>query len=577
MNTIASGYELGQVYPMRPRTSLGLRVLNLSLICIAVVGLVTWIVEPAHTFELSGLRVYADMRQTGAAVGPLKPGKMSSGEFAIALPLPKSFSLRDNFALSSQPNWLSPVRIDGVRTSESIALRVGEIDAKDIRIYQKTDRAWNRINPDRKGSFLLKSGNDAVIELGLGVALPRAEHANDQQNWPTEFHIAVGDPAADSSVVRVPFRVAPFILPNALDPADEILIADRPSTRAAVAALTPLAQKLGVKLTAFAGDKADVWMQDTIEFGQYAFPAHSGPQQVTAVLTGLRKEFGFGADALDAQMQKVLQERNIVTVEAGMPRKQTRWIDWFGNLEVTPPLTDRKNQSFPYGRILTGKQDSLEMHPGVMKFLESQRMQWPPIVVDTSWLMIGHVDEVVNFVPAKNRAGFRVLLPSPKAARDVLDDAVRNGRGDLAVFAGTRRETSVAKLRDSIAGSAENAKIDRIIAGVQDQLKSELNLGDDDFVHVPVLFDRGGAAIPNAVNSLIVNGHVFAPDPRGPRHEAKDLFAEAIRTAMSGCDVQVSFVDVWDAYHSRGGELHCGTNAIRRLRDPAWWKHGPAH
>ena len=67
------------------------------------------------------------------------------------------------------------------------------------------------------------------------------------------------------------------------------------------------------------------------------------------------------------------------------------------------------------------------MHPGVLRFLEVQGVQWPPIIVDTSWLAIGHVDEVVNFVPAKTRAGFKVLLPSPKAARDMLRTLRRRG------------------------------------------------------------------------------------------------------------------------------------------------------
>ncbi|MBL8768645.1 MAG: hypothetical protein JNL94_14810, partial [Planctomycetes bacterium] len=58
-----------------------------------------------------------------------------------------------------------------------------------------------------------------------------------------------------------------------------------------------------------------------------------------------------------------------------------------------------------------------------------------------------------------------------------------------------------------------------------------------------------------------------------PRHDGKDVFQEAIRQALSGCDVDVAFVDAWDAYHSMGGEVHCGTNAFRRLRDPAWWNH----
>jgi hypothetical protein len=35
--------------------------------------------------------------------------------------------------------------------------------------------------------------------------------------------------------------------------------------------------------------------------------------------------------------------------------------------------------------------------------------------------------------------------------------------------------------------------------------------------------------------------------------------------------VQVDFIDAWNAYHVAGGEIHCGTNTFRHLRDPMWW------
>ena len=69
------------------------------------------------------------------------------------------------------------------------------------------------------------------------------------------------------------------------------------------------------------------------------------------------------------------------------------------------------------------------MHPGVLRFLEAQAVQWPPIIVDTSWLAIGHIDEVVSFVPARGKAGFKVLLPSPKAARVMLQALLAEGLG----------------------------------------------------------------------------------------------------------------------------------------------------
>ena len=265
-----------------------------------------------------------------------------------------------------------------------------------------------------------------------------------------------------------------------------------------------------------------------------------------------------------------------MTVAPAIPRKQAGWNDWYGNVEATPRHTNRQGRTFPYGRIITGQYRSNTMHPGVLRFLEAQRVQWPPIVVDTSWLAIGHIDEVVNFVPAQTLAGFKVLLPSPLAAREMLKTLQAKGLNDAPVFAATQSELTLGALRMTIAQSAENQAIDAAVARIREQLKAELNLKDSDFVMVPALFQGGLAVIPNAVNSVVLNGHLLVPKPLGPRMNEKDGFEQAIREALAGCDVKVEFIDTWTAYHVSGGEIHCGTNTFRRLRDPAWWTHRSA-
>ena len=200
------------------------------------------------------------------------------------------------------------------------------------------------------------------------------------------------------------------------------------------------AARTGLKLVAHEVDEmCDQWMQDTIEPGLFAFPTAEGSIRRRACLSGLRKGSGPSAARLDYQVARRLRRQGVVTVAPGIPRKQSRWNDWYGNVEATPPHTDRQGRRFPYGRVITGKHDELTMHPGVLKFLEAQGVQWPPIVVDTSWLAIGHVDEVVNFVPAKTKAGFKVLLPSPKAARDMLQVLLAKGLEEAAGFCRGRK------------------------------------------------------------------------------------------------------------------------------------------
>ena len=114
----------------------------------------------------------------------------------------------------------------------------------------------------------------------------------------------------------------------------------------------------------------------------------------------------------------------------------------------------------------------------------------------------------------------------------------------------------------TIAQTSENLAIDEAVARIREQLKTELNLEDSDFVMVPALFQGGMAVIPNAVNSVVVNGHLLVPKPLGPRLNEKDGFEHAIREALAGCDVQVVYIDTWSEYHVAGGEIHCGTNTF---------------
>lgn len=100
----------------------------------------------------------------------------------------------------------------------------------------------------------------------------------------------------------------------------------------------------------------------------------------------------------------------------------------------------------------------------------------------------------------------------------------------------------------------------------------DLGLDDDDFIELPVLFHNGAAVIPNGVNGLICNGLAIVPDPLGPQTPTGDPIAQAIRRPLEALGMAVEFVDVWEAFHEHAGEIHCGTAAIRRLRDAAWWQ-----
>ena len=361
-----------------------------------------------------------------------------------------------------------------------------------------------------------------------------------------------------------------FILASPLDPVDEVLVVHNRLTERFVRELEPILHRASAKLTPVTvpgGEEEDVWMQDAVELGCVVAEGGDGLTCQPAALLGLRAlHDDLRCEPLDARMRAYLHDRGIQCFDVGPPRAGTKWIDWYGNLEVSPPITTAAGSAFPFGRVLTGRQDSLAIHPRVIGFLEEQGLQTPPLVVDTSWLLIGHVDEVVSFVPANDPPGFRVLIPGPGGARCILERLSQEGHGAVPVFQGTGAQSTVDELLDDVALEAENRDISGRITAIRRQLCEGLGVRSDHFVPLPALFREGTALIPNPVNSLICNGYAIVADPRGPRVNGQDMFAAAIGAALEQAGVQVHFLDVWDSFHIRDGEIHCGTNTIRHVR-----------
>jgi hypothetical protein len=372
-----------------------------------------------------------------------------------------------------------------------------------------------------------------------------------------------------------PAVIAPVLLASSLDPVEEVLVVRNQRTAGfceTLAALLPWTEeKPALRPLDHADSSSDLWMQDTVEIGRVAVPETDGKtRQIVAPLLGLRAKHDMGLNCapLDALVGRHFERtRGAVPITVGEPLPGRRWIDWFGNLEVSPSV-----KGFPHGRILTGEQKGLRIHPDLLAFLEAQQVQWPPLFLDVSWLTIGHVDELINFVPAPDRQGFRALLPSPALARRVLETLAKEGRGDALVFPGKKTETTVQRLLEEAAKSDETKAIEASLMETRARLKEGLGIEAADIVEMPVLFREGLAVIPNGVNSLVIGRDVIVPDPCGPIIGGEDRFQTVIREQLAPLGLRLHFVDIWEPYHTRAGEIHCGTNTVRRLRNPLWWK-----
>ena len=490
-------------------------------------------------------------------------------------------------ARAFQPGqWMivPPVSIENPDASPSATLRVrplpGQASSQVVikatgiapELWIREGKIWSQ--PARPSPQTSSTGVSVTFNLPLS---PEG----------SEIGVSVSPPLnADRFILEIDgqpilCRLTPVLLTSSLDPAEEVFVVRNPLNRKFVTELSRIVSnvegKPRLRMIDTATGSSDLWIQDAVEIGRFAYPV-SGRKitQGVAPITGLRAKhtMGLNCGPLDTAVRSYFDNvtPSAVSINAGDSLPDRRWIDWFGNLEVSPAV-----KGFPHGRLLTGDQKGLRLHPEVLRFLELQKIQWPPLFLDVSWLTIGHVDETINFVPAPDRQGFRVLIPSPASARRLLEDAARSGQAHTAVFAGKSEfrqssETTVAQLLEECANSPENRSIDGFMKEAVRQIREGLSVEDADIIAVPCLFKDGLAVIPNMVNSLVLGRDLILPSPVGPVIEGEDLFQKPMRSSLEPLGLRLHFVDIWEPYHVRSGEIHCGTNAIRRLRNPVWWR-----
>jgi len=195
--------------------------------------------------------------------------------------------------------------------------------------------------------------------------------------------------------------------------------------------------------------------------------------------------------------------------------------------------------------------------------------------LDTGWLLIKHVDEMIAFLPSKNPGRpFCVMVVSPEAMIGLLREWKAKGYGSASVLRRFQPDTTVASLLSNEKLLQHNIhlqheKIDPNIA----LIKNELNLSEEEIIRIPALFSEHGSSIfPNMVNSAVLNDYLFIADPDGPLIDCVDLLQEEVKRLLSDVPVHLIFLDD-TPYHKWSGNVHCATNIRREGHLKAWFKH----
>ncbi|XP_033482028.1 protein-arginine deiminase type-2 isoform X2 [Epinephelus lanceolatus] len=375
------------------------------------------------------------------------------------------------------------------------------------------------------------------------------------------------------------FRVAPWIMtPNTLEP-EEVFVCSTKDNYQFLKGMKNLVARSGYKLKICHEyvNRGDRWMQDELEFGYIDSPHHIFPVVLDSPRDGKMQDFPYhellGPDF--GYVTRVAHRRDVSS------------LDSFGNLEVSPPVTVN-GKNYPLGRIIIGvafptATKGRNMTQVVQDFLWAQKVQ-EPVALFSDWLLVGHVDEFMTFVPAADRKGFRLLLASPDAGYKLFRGLKNNGHGQAKLFEGLKDEKpkTVDELLSDTSLEAENNYVQSCIDWNRDVLKRELGLDDEDIIDLPILFKlvvekqdrtqfRAVAYYPDMVNMIVLGKNLGIPKPFGPKVNGRCALEAEMCSLMEGLGLNCTFIDDFAAYHKLLGEVHCGSNVRRKPFDFKWW------
>lgn len=426
-----------------------------------------------------------------------------------------------------------------------------------VNLFQKTQGGW--VPVDLTGEKALTFSQDII----LGVEAKQFAH----QNWTGLVRLKAVARRDNQEIASdsIEIGVAPWIMSPNTAPVSEVHISDRGENREFIAQVKQVVEPGGVATKVTPGETA--WMQDTTEIGYVQFPRENTLKSYPVALKGNRS--GESDD-----YARSLMDRNFGSFEVGEPRSLDpldRGLDWYSNLEVTPPLPN-----YPMGRIYYGKAEEETLHPNVVEFLKAQKVQGPPVEIDTSWLMISHASEIINFIPSQTGEPL-LLIVSPKAGVELIEELAEKGYEGAAINRGLSTQTTVRAALNNRLLVQHNLQLQREkIDPLLKKLKREFSLDDDQIVEVPVLFGYSGYAWwPNLINAVSVNGELLVPNPRGALIDGRDYTQEDFKRRLVVAGLNVNFLD--DSYYQElKGDLYTGTNTTREASQQPFWKALPA-
>ncbi|MEP6542367.1 protein-arginine deiminase [Microcoleus vaginatus GB1-A2] len=446
---------------------------------------------------------------------------------------------------------------ENFKTSQ-LFITADSIASPHISVFQKTGDGWQPVD--------ISGAKPLVFSTNIVLGVEAKQFADRNWNGTVNLKATAQNNGQEIASTTIQMGVSPWMIPPNTAPVTEVQVSDRGSVNSEfISQLKQAVEPTGAKVKILQGDRT--WMQDTQKNGYVQLPEKSDLRQFKVALKS-------NSEPEKNPPVKSTQDRDLKVFKIGNPRSLdpvSQWSDGYGNLQVTPPIPGH-----PMGRVYYGNSGNASFNPEVLDFIQAQRIQGPPVDIDTSWLLTRQVDEIINFIPTQTPGQYVMAIASPEAGVKLLEELEGRGYGDVTLNRGLSTQTTVSaalKNRALIQHnlSLQNQKLNPII----EKLKREFLLGDDQIIQVPVMFGYSGYAWwPNMVNSVPVNGKLLVSNPRGPMIDGVDYTQERLRQLLLPAGVSVSFLD--DRYYQElKGNVQSATNTVRKPEERPFWQSLP--
>jgi len=442
--------------------------------------------------------------------------------------------------------------------NSQLFITADSIASPHISVFQKTGGGWKFVD--------ISGTKPLIFSTNIVLGIEAKQFADRNWNGTVNLKATAQNNGKEIASSKIKMGVSPWIMPSNSAPVTEVMVSDRGSANSEfISQLKQALEPTGAQVKVIQGDRA--WMQDVQKNGYVQFPEKLKLRNFNVAVKS-------NSNPTSNNPAKSNSERDLNVFKVGKPRNEesaNQWADGYGNLQVTPPIP-----AYPMGRVYYGNSGNASFNPEIIDFIQAQKIQGPPVDIDTSWLLTRQVDEIINFIPSTTPGKYIMAIVSPEAGVKLLQELAGRGYGDVRINRGLNNEITVSAALKNQALIQHNLNLQKQkLNPIIEKLKREFSLTDDQIIQVPAMFGYSGYAWwPNMVNSVPVNGKLLVSNPRGAMIDGKDYTQERLRQLLLPFGVNISFLD--DRYYQElRGNVQSATNTVRKGEERPFWQSLP--